>query len=705
MVISDILKEEEGNRKAMGEQISIEKELVKNRIIELRRLLEQYSDAYYKNDESMVSDSEFDAMMNELKTLEKENSEFFDADSPTEKVGGSADERFQKVRHGVPLKSLANAYDAEDLRAFDKRVRAEAGETGEQDVSFNQLLDKEKYAEYNEHGKSLVSYTVEYKIDGLTLALKYEEGELVGAATRGDGAVGEDVLHNAKTIRSLPKMVKEKSNFELRGEAYMSRAVFEELNQIPDGQRFANPRNAASGSLRQLDSNITAERKLDIFVFELLGGYEKLNSQTSVFQKLKELGFQTTVLKEFDSIEGVIEYTKEVESIRGELPYEIDGLVVKVNDFGLRKKMGDTAKSPKWAIAYKFRAERQQTKVLDIEVQVGRTGVITPLAILEPVKVAGSTVSKATLHNQDYIDAKDIRVGDVVKIEKAGDVIPAVVEVVISERKEDYPKFNIPSACPVCGSVVEREEGQAAYKCVNPNCDARAARKLIYFVSKDAMNITGLGESTAKLLSEIGMVRRVDDFYMLKEKREELLDLEGFSDKSVDSLLLSIENSKNAGLSRLLAGFGIPLVGKTTARKLAGIYGSLDALMSASAEELAAIDDVGDKMAEAIRRYFDDADNQDMIEKLREYGMLFEDNEQRGTALEGLTFVITGSFEGYDRKELSNMALAKGAKIGSAVSKNTSYLVVGEKAGSKLVKAEKLGIPTLDLAAFLNMVQ
>ncbi len=648
------------------------------RIQELRRLLERYSEAYYAKNESLISDSEFDALMNELKALEEANPELFDASSPTQKVGGFADERFQKIKHRVPLKSLSNAYDADDLRAFDKRVREEAG--GD------------------------VLYTVEYKIDGLTLALKYEQGKLVGAATRGDGLVGEDVYHNAKTIRSLPQKVDTRADFELRGEVYMSKKVFEELNAMSETQTFANPRNAASGSIRQLDSTITRNRQLDIFVFELLGGYEHTTSQVEAFEQLQALGFQTTKLELCSTIEDVISYIQQVEAIRPELPYEIDGLVVKVNEFSLRKRLGNTAKSPKWAIAYKFRAERQKTKVLDIEVNVGRTGVLTPLAILEPVKIAGSVVSKATLHNQDYIDVKDIRVGDVVRVEKAGDVIPAVVEVVFAERESDYPTFCIPSSCPVCGAAVEREEGQASHKCINPNCDAKSTRTLIHFVSKDAMNIAGFGESTVKLFTEQGLLKSITDIYMLGTKRDELLALDGFREKSVDSLLRSIENSKQNGLAKVLTGLGIPLVGKTTARKLAGVYGSMDALREAEVEELAGIEDVGEKIAQSIRSYFNDEENSRMIDRLKACGVLLSDTEERETTLEGITFVITGAFEGYDRKELSAMALSKGAKVGSSVSKKTSYLVVGEKAGSKLKKAEELGVQTLTLEEFLSFV-
>ncbi|MDO4754166.1 MAG: NAD-dependent DNA ligase LigA [Bacillota bacterium] len=642
------------------------------RIEELRRLIEIYNKAYYEDNDSLVSDAEFDALLLELKHLEEENPNQLNFFSPTRKVGGGVGARFKKVVHSVPLMSLDNAFDARDLYDFDNRIR-------------------------NELGKS-ARYSVEYKIDGLTCVLKYRGGVLVGAATRGDGRVGEDVFENAKTIKTVPHTVPTTQDFDVRGEVYMSKMSFQKIQDT-----FANPRNAASGSLRQLNPEITAERNLDIFVFDLLGGFEELDNQEDAFGHLKSLGFSTTDYRVFDDIEGVIRYTEDVAAIREELPFEIDGLVIKVTSFADRTKLGATSKAPKWAIAYKFRAERQMTRVNDIEIQVGRTGVLTPLAILEPVKIAGSTVSRATLHNEDYISAKDIQIGDYVVVEKAGDVIPAVVEV-LKDRRGEVRKFQMPEHCPICGTKVVREEGQAATKCPNNSCNARTERRLINFVSKDAMNIVGLGESTVKLFCSEGLLTNIADIYILGEAKERILSLEGFSHKSVAQLLDSIEESKSRGLACVLTGLGIPLVGKTTARKLAQIFQNIDNLASAAQEELSQIQDVGEKIAVSVVSYFTKDETVEMIERLKKSGVILSENAETGDALEGKSFVITGSFDGYDRDELTEMVLRQGGKVSSSVSKKTNYVVVGEKAGSKLSKAHELGIPTIGLERFLEMV-
>ncbi len=645
-----------------------------DRIRQLRELITKYNKAYYQGSVSLVSDSEYDEAVRELRALEL----FFgeqDIDSPSQKVGGEASDRYRKVTHSSPLLSLENAMNFEELRSFDKRVRTELGTD------------------------AALKYTVEYKIDGLTCALRYSGGRLIGAATRGNGLVGEDVLANALTIRSLPKIVDFDGNFEVRGEVYMSRESFAEISD-----EFANPRNAASGSLRQLNPEITARRKLDIFVFELLGGFEEASDQLGAFKKLKQLGFATAELRECETIEQVIEYTDEVQSIRNELPFEIDGLVVKVNDFAQRERLGATSRVPKWAVAFKFKAEQQITTLRDIEVRVGRTGVLTPLAVLEPVKIAGSTVSKATLHNQDYIDERDIRIGDVVVIEKAGDVIPAVVGVLKDRRRGELPSFVLPSDCPVCGTPVVREEGQAAFKCPNLTCSARLERQLINFVSKDAMNIVGFGESTIKLFCELGLISRIDDIYSLTGIRERLLELDGFSDKSVDSLLWSIAESKSRGLSALLCGLGIPLVGKSTARALANAYGNLDSIMSAGADDLSGIYDIGSKVADSIVGYFSNPENREMVQRLKDHGVLMEEAVQAGGSLSGMTFVITGTFEGYGRSRLESMVAAAGGKVSSSVSGNTSYLLAGERAGSKLAKARQLGVTVIGIEEFLSIV-
>lgn len=647
-----------------------------DRINELRELVGRYNRAYYELNDSLVTDSEYDALVRELRTLES-LAGMEDESSPAQRVGGEAGEKYKKITHSTPLLSLENAMSAEELTNFDIRIRGELGSA-----------ESEK-----------LRYTVEYKIDGLTCALRYSGGRLVGAATRGNGLVGEDVLANAMTIRSLPKTVDFDRDFEVRGEVYMSKASFAEISD-----EFANPRNAASGSLRQLNPEITARRKLDIFVFELLGGFGSAKNQPEAFEKLAGLGFSTTEIREYANIEGVIAYAEEVHSIRETLPFEIDGLVIKVSDFGQRARIGTTSRVPKWAIAYKFKAERRETVLQDIEVRVGRTGVLTPLAILKPVKIAGSTVSKATLHNQDYIDSKDIRIGDTVVIEKAGDVIPAVVEVKKQSRTGSEQPFVIPGICPVCGAAVVREEGQAALKCSNLQCSARSERQIINFVSKDAMNIVGLGESSIRLFYEIGLISRIDDIYSLHMLRDRLISLDGFSDKSVDSLLRSIEESKGRGLDALLCGLGIPLVGKSTARSLADVYGSIDAIMDADAASLSAIYDIGERVAASVSGYFQNPENRAMIERLRGYGLTLEKTASHGGALTGKTFVITGSFENYGRSELEAMAVGAGGKVSSSVSKNTTYLLAGEKAGSKLAKAKALGVRVIELAEFLSII-
>lgn len=653
------------------------------RIDQLRELIRTYDNYYYEKNEPMITDGEYDALMRELRELESVSGVQLAMFSPTMTVGGKAATGYQKVTHAVPMMSLDNAFCAEDLYAFDRKIRSELQED--------------------------VEYAVEHKVDGLTCVLRYSGGQFVGAATRGDGYVGEDVFENAEMIASIPKTVDFKENFEVRGEVFMSKKSFEAFRDT-----FANPRNAASGSLRQLNPEVTRSRNLDIFVFDIVNGIRGVTDQAEAFRTLRNLGFSTTDLRMAGTMEEVVKYIEEATARRAALPFEIDGMVVKVNRFAQREKLGNTSRTPRWAIAYKFQAERQRTKLLDIDVQVGRTGVLTPLAILEPVKIAGSVVSRATLHNQDYIDAKDIRIGDIVVVEKAGDVIPAIVEVDISCR-ENSRVFRMPGKCPVCSSPVERTDGQAAWKCVNPYCDAKSERALVNFVSKDAMNIAGLGASTVRVFYEQGLVRSVEDIYSLREKRERLLELEGFSHRSVQLLLDSIENSKQNALSMFLTGLGIPLVGKTTARKLAEIYGTIDALMDASAEELRAIPDVGDKMADSICGFFLRDDIRTMIRKIGERGVkmgrgsetkgLREHSTREGRGeLFGKTFVITGSFEGYDRKSLSDLVECCGGRISSSVSRKTDYLIAGEKAGSKLEKARSLGVEVLSLSDFLKLI-
>ncbi|MDO4799798.1 MAG: NAD-dependent DNA ligase LigA [Bacillota bacterium] len=655
---------------------------VQQRIETLRRTLREYEEAYYQEDRSIVSDAEYDGLMRELRELEDAHPEFASEDSPTRVVGGRAADRYEKVRHTVPLKSLDNAYDADDLHAFDRRVRKDLGEAPH--------------------------YTVEYKIDGLTCAVRYENGELVRAATRGDGVIGENVTANARMIQSLPKRLPKPLNLEVRGEVYMSKAAFERLNERSDGDRsFANPRNAASGSLRQLDAEITKQRELDIFVFELLEQEDSLTDQVEAFEMLRSLGFSTAVMKSFDTMEDVIAYTGEVTTLRPQLAFEIDGLVVKVSNFAQREQLGMTAKSPRWAIAYKFPAEQQQTVLSNIEIQVGRTGVLTPLAILEPVRVAGSTISRATLHNADYIAAKDIRIGDTVVIQKAGDVIPAVVAPVLSKRPAGSEPFQFPTICPVCQSEATRDPEQAAYKCSNLDCPAKTERNLINFVSKPAMNIDGLGESNLLLFIEQDLIRTIPDIYALHRHRARLEAMRGFGKKSIDALLDAIERSKQAGLARVLTGLGIPLIGEKAAQTLARAFRDIEEIQAADMAALQALPDFGEKMAESIVRYFENPLHREWIQTLKEEGVVLSSSDygaKTGEALAGQTVVITGSFEGYDRSQLERLIQENGGKATGSVTKKTSFVVAGEKAGSKRAKAEELGIPILTLEELMRRI-
>lgn len=660
-------------------------EKILERIQWLRETLKKHNEAYYVMDSPRVTDSEYDALMNELKTLEKENPQWDDPDSPSHRVGGAVLSAFKKVRHTIPLLSLDNAYNAEELRDFDRRVTKEAS--------------------------ARVAYVVEYKIDGLTVALRYENGRLYRAATRGDGYEGEEITENIRTIRTVPHRIEVSEPVEVRGEVYMPKDGFVRLNeqQELDGKEpFANPRNAAAGSIRQLDSRIAAKRPLAIFIFDFIAGTESLDldTQHAAFEYLHKLGFETAPSRRFEDIEGVIAYCNEMISARHNLPFEIDGLVVKVDDFETRAVLGTTSKSPRWAIAYKFPAEMAKTVINEIRVQVGRTGVITPLAEFTPVKVAGSVIGRATLHNQDYIDEKDIRVGDTVFVQKAGDVIPAVVRVELSERPEGTQRFVLPKDCPVCGTPTVRREGEAALRCVNPLCPAKLRRLLIHFVSRTAMNIDGLGEALIDGLIEAGYLDSIADIYALKEHAEALKQMEGYGDRSVEKLLTAIEESKNNDYYRLISGFGIPLIGEKAAKTLAAHFPTLDALIAASQEELVAINEIGDKMADSLVRYFESDDVLKTVERLRDYGLNFSTEQvaETGGVLSGKTLVATGTLEHYSREGIKAAIEACGGKAAGSVSKKTDYVVVGENAGSKAEKAEALGVEILDEAGFEALI-
>ncbi|MDH8678945.1 NAD-dependent DNA ligase LigA [Fusibacter bizertensis] len=656
------------------------------RVDGLRKEINKHSRAYHEFDKPMIADFEYDALMNELKELELEFPELDDPNSPTKRVGGEVLSIFKKVTHTIPLLSLDNAYNAEDLKAFDTRIRKELGEAPE--------------------------YTVEYKIDGLTVALQYQLGKLTRGATRGDGITGEEVTHNVRTIKALPLVIDEPLDIEVRGEVFISKDNFLKLNEqqaLLGKESFANPRNVAAGSLRQLDSKVASSRNLDVFIFDLISGVDSLNvtCQSEAFSKLNELGFKTASIEKFSKVDEIIAFTEKMVSVRHSLPYDIDGLVIKVNNFAQREALGYTAKSPRWAIAYKFPAELAKTVIREIQVQVGRTGVITPLAVFDPVVVAGSTISKATLHNQDYINEKDIRIGDTVLVQKAGDVIPAVVRVVLESRPENTENFVLPLKCPICETPTIRVDGEAALRCVNPVCPAKIQRLLMHFVSRTAMNIDGFGEALVEAFVEKGLIETIPDIYSLHEHTDELMSLEGFGEKSVKKLLDAIEESKSNDYYRLIVGLGIPLIGEKAAKTLAKHFPNMTLLRAANVEMLTAIDEIGEKMAKSLVNYFQNSESEVLIDRLMASGvnmtssLVLADNG----IFSGKTLVVTGTLVKYTRDEIKALIESNGGKAAGSVSAKTSYVVVGENAGSKADKAKQLGIVILtedDFEALLN---
>ncbi len=663
--------------------IMIEK--IKEQISALRKEIENHNYAYYVLDRPSLTDGEYDLLMRELITLEQEHPELDDPLSPSHRVGGSVLSAFQKVPHNTPLLSLDNAYNAKELADFDRRVRKEAA--GE------------------------LEYVVEYKIDGLSVAILYENGVFKRGATRGDGTIGEDVSENVKTIRSVPLRLKESVNLEVRGEIFIPKKGFISLNEqqtLLGKESFANPRNAAAGSLRQLDSKIAASRPLDIFVFDVLSSALDygLHSQVETFEWLNTLGFKTAPSKRFTSMDDVIEYCDQMIDERHGLPFEIDGLVIKVSPFEIREQLGSTAKSPRWAIAYKFPAEMATTVIKDIQVQVGRTGVITPLAIFEPVKVAGSVIGKATLHNQDYINEKDIRIGDTVWVQKAGDVIPAVVRVDLTKRPDVSDPFRLPEQCPICGTETVRVEGESALRCLNEMCPAKIKRALEHFVSRNAMNIDGVGEALIETLIEAGLIKDLADLYTLKEHSETIMNMDRFGEKSVSNMLEAIENSKSNDLHRLIAGFGIPLIGEKAAKTLAKAFKDMDGLMNATYDELVSTEEIGDKMALSILRYFGSDEIKIMIERLRAMGlnMTSFSTETADCVFSGKTIVVTGTLTRYTRDSIKALIEENGGKVSGSVSKKTDFVVVGENAGSKADKADALGVPMISEDDFDKML-
>lgn len=653
-------------------------------LAELREKLEKYGYHYYVLDNPIASDAEYDKLMKQLVQLEEKHPNLITEDSPSVRVGGKPLPYFEKVKHEISMLSLGNAFNEFDLRDFDRRTSEGVGEP--------------------------VSYACELKIDGLAVSLKYEKGRFVLGATRGDGEIGENITNNLKTVRSIPMRLKEAVDIEVRGEAFMPKQSFEKLNKAKSDlgeEPFANPRNAAAGSLRQLDPKIAARRNLDIFLYALAKINDKvLPSHTESLQYMSFLGLKTNKeASHCKNIDEVINYVDSWLDRRPHLAYEIDGIVIKVDSLEAQKKLGFTAKSPRWAIAYKFPAEEVVTTLEDIELSIGRTGVLTPTAILTAVQVAGSTVKRASLHNEDLIREKGIKLGDQVVIKKAGDIIPGVVNVLVDQRTGNEKDFKMPTECPACGSELVRLEGEVALRCINPKCPAQIREGLIHFVSRNAMNIDGLGERVITQLFEHGLIKDVADLYKLQ--KDELLNLERMGEKSVDNLLRAIEDSKDNSLEKLLFGLGIRFVGAKAAKTLAQFFETIDQLQEASNEELIAVNEIGVKMAGSIVRYFKKPEVSLLISELKAVGVNTSYNGQRQEIIGETVFlnkviVLTGKLEILAREEAKEKIEALGGKVTGSVSAKTDLLIAGEKAGTKLTKAESLGIEIWDEAKLIE---
>ena len=664
------------------------KKEAKERIKELRNKTEYYATKYYDDDNPEISDFEYDMLMLELRNLEKQYPEFITKESLTQKVGGHVKEGFEKVTHEVPLQSLQDVFSLEEVEDFDVRMHQKAKENGIENVS----------------------YVVETKIDGLSAALEYKDGKFVRGATRGNGLVGEDVTQNLKTVKTIPMEIKDKIDITVRGEVFIAKKEFEEMNQERqenEEELFANARNAAAGSLRQLDSKVTAQRPLDIYMFNVqkIEGKE-FNSHYEELEYLAKLGFNVNPVRiPCTNIEEVKEAIKKIGEMREDLTFGIDGAVIKIDNLKFREILGSTVKVPRWAIAYKYPPEKKETILKDIVCQVGRTGVITPMAILEPVKVAGSTISKTTLHNEDFIKEKELKIGDTVVIQKAGDVIPEIVEVVKSKRTGEEKDFEMPHKCPVCGADAIREEGEAAIRCTGIECPAKLYRNLVHFVSREAMNIDGLGESIIAQLLDKKLIQNIADIYTLEF--EDIASLKKNGKKFAQNLMDSIENSKRNDLYRLITALGIRHVGGKASKMLAKKYKTLDNIAGASFEELQEMNDVGEVMANSIVEFFAQDQTRDLIEKLKQAGVNTKviEEETGDNRFEGKTFVLTGSLEEFTRKEAEELIEKYGGKTSGSVSKKTDYVLAGEEAGSKLKKAQELGITIITEQEFKEMVK
>lgn len=656
----------------------------KKRIDELIDLINYHNEKYYNQDAPEISDAQYDELVKELIKLEEENPNLKRVDSPSNRVGGKPLDKFDQIIHKIPMLSLSNAYSAQDIRDFDKRV--------------------------SDMASSNVEYVVEFKIDGLSVGLTYDNGEFEKGATRGDGVVGEDISKNLMTVKSIPLKINDTDELVVRGEVYISKENFKKINEQQEEQGlqlYANPRNLAAGSLRQLDSKLTAKRPLDIFVFNLEYGENlEFKTHSESLEFLSNLGFSVSPnYKVCKSIQEVIEHIEYWTENRDKLDFEIDGMVIKVNDIRQRESMGYTAKSPRWAIAYKFPAEKKKTKILDIIVEVGRTGTITPTAVLEPVRLAGTSVSRATLHNEDYIREKDIRINDTVLVQKAGDIIPQVIEVVKEERNGNEIEFNMPDKCPVCSEPTVRLEGEAAVKCINMSCPAQIRRGIIHFVSRDAMNIDGLGESIITLLLNEKIIEDIADLYSIK--KEDVINLERMGEKSATNLINSIQKSKENDLWRLINGLGIKFVGVKGAKILANSFKSLDSIIEADVNRLVNLEEFGETMANSVVEFFKEDKNINVINKLKKAGVNTQiiKNENNNTAkvFEGMKIVLTGTLPTLKRNDAKEMIESRGGKATSSVSKSTTFVLAGEEAGSKLTKANELGIKVIDENEFIEI--
>lgn len=657
---------------------------IQNRVNELHDLLNQYSYEYYVKDNPSVPDSEYDKLLRELIDIENAHPELKTDDSPTVRVGGEAQSSFEKVNHETPMLSLGNAFNEEELRRFDERIREHIGN---------------------------VEYMCELKIDGLAVSLKYEDGRFVQGLTRGDGTIGEDITENLRTIHAIPLKIKEPLNVEVRGEAYMPRRSFMRLNderEKNEEQPFANPRNAAAGSLRQLDPKLAAKRKLSVFLYSVNDFTDfSATTQSDALDELDRLGFKTNHERaRVEDIEGVLEYIKKWTKQREQLSYDIDGIVIKVNDLDQQDEMGFTQKSPRWAIAYKFPAEEVVTELKDIELSIGRTGVVTPTAILEPIRVAGTTVSRASLHNEDLIKERDIRIGDSVIVKKAGDIIPEVVRSIIDRRPNDAKPYHMPTHCPSCGHELVRIEGEVALRCINPKCQAQLVEGLIHFVSRQAMNIDGLGNKIIQQLYHHQLIKDVGDIFYLT--KEDLLPLERMGTKKVENLLSAIEHAKQNSLEHLLFGLGIRHLGAKASQILAEKFETMDRLLKVTEEELVAIHDIGDKLAQSVVTYLDNEDIKALIEKLKDKNVNMTYKGVKSSEIEGhpefqnKTIVLTGKLQQMTRKEATTWLEMQGAKVTSSVTKSTDLVIAGEDAGSKLSKAEQFGTEIWSESQFIE---